>query len=373
MWKEFFEKLTELRGTGKPFVVATVVKVSGSTYRRPGARVLITEDGINTGLISGGCFEGDLIEKAKRVLKSNQPSLATFDTTSPDDLLFGLGLGCSGVAQILLEPLDTSQSNYLDFLHRCVSGRKTGVLATVFRVQNVPNVNVGGRLMVDENNQTSERVDNPDVMKMLGEASAAVLQKQKSQVRTFSVESGEMEALVEYISLPLPLLIVGAGPDAAPLVRLSAEIGWNVTVVDRRAAFARRDRFPAANSVILTEPEDLASRVTLDATTAAVIMTHHFETDLNFLRELLPSSVFYIGLLGPGSKTDLLFQKLQSAGVLPTEEQLSRLHSPVGLDLGAETPEEIALSIVSEIQAVRSGYPAGFLKYRTGPIHKRNG
>jgi xanthine/CO dehydrogenase XdhC/CoxF family maturation factor len=237
----------------------------------------------------------------------------------------------------------------------------------------VPNVNVGDRLMVDENNQTSERVDNPDVMKMLGEASAAVLQKQKSQVRTFSLESGEMEALVEYISLPLPLLIVGAGPDAAPLVRLSAEIGWNVTVVDRRAAFARRDRFPAANSVILTEPEDLASRVTLDATTAAVIMTHHFETDLNFLRELLPSSVFYIGLLGPGSKTDLLFQKLQSAGVLPTEEQLSRLHSPVGLDLGAETPEEIALSIVSEIQAVRSGYPAGFLKYRTGPIHKRNG
>jgi xanthine dehydrogenase accessory factor len=370
MWKDFFEGLARLKESRKPFVVATVVKVSGSTYRRPGARVLITEEGVTTGLISGGCFEGELIEKAQRAIETKEAALATFDTTSPDDLLFGLGLGCTGVAQILLEPFDgSSQISYLDFIGRSVSEREESVLATVFRVNEVSGVSAASRLMLQKDRHQAIGIQNREVMDALNTECQSVLQSCHSKVQTFPLAGGSIEALLEYIELPLPLVIFGAGPDAVPLARFAKELGWNVTVVDRRPAFTRRDRFPGAN-VILTEPEELSAKVKLDSTTAVVIMNHHFETDLNFLRELLPSTVFYIGLLGPTSKTDLLFQKLREEGVLPSNEQLLRLFSPVGLDVGAETPEEIALSIIAEIQAVHSGYPAGFLKERKGPIHK---
>ena len=237
-------------------------------------------------------------------------------------------------------------------------------------MNGVPGVSVGSRVLVQPNNQNAEKLDNQEVMEALTRESLNVLQTEKSRVEPFSFGSGNLEALLEFIALPLPLVIFGAGPDAVPLVRFAKELGWSVTVVDRRPAFARKDRFPGAN-VVLTEADDLAANVKLDSESPAVIMNHHFETDLNFLRKLLDSPVFYIGLLGPLSKTELLLQKLREDGFVPTDEQLSRLYSPVGLDVGAETPEEIALSILSEIQAVKSGYPAGFLKMRTGPIHKR--
>ncbi|MCI0414230.1 XdhC family protein [bacterium] len=360
MWKDFFEGLARLKESGKPFVVATVVKVSGSTYRRPGARVLITEEGATTGLISGGCFEGELIEKAKRVIQTKEAALATFDTTSPDDLLFGLGLGCTGVAQILLEPFDgSSQISHLDFIGQHVSQREEAVLATVFRVHEVSGVSVASRLMLQNDRQEAEGIQNREVIDALNTECRSILQSRQSKVQTFPLGGGHVEALVEYIELPLPLIIFGAGPDAVPLVRFAKELGWNVTVVDRRPAFARKDRFPGAN-VILTEPEELSASVKLDFTTAAVIMNHHFETDLNFLRVLLPLPVFYIGLLGPASKTDLLFQKLREEGVVPANEQLLRLFSPVGLDVGAETPEKLHFPSSQKFRPCTRATPQGF-------------
>ena len=369
MWKDFLDGLARLKESGKPFAVATVVKVSGSTYRRPGARVLITQEGVSTGLISGGCFESDLIERARQVIETQQSSLATFDTTSPDDLLFGLGLGCTGVAQILLEPFKNS-GKYLEFLAHCVTNREPGVIATVFRTFEISGVSIGSRVLVQNNSSDSENIQNAEALNQLKQESLHVLQSQQSSVRTFSGSEGEFEALVEYIDLPLPLVIFGAGPDAVPLARFAKELGWKVAVVDRRPAFARKDRFPGA-TVLLCEPEDLLSSLNVDAGTAAVVMTHHFETDLKFLQQLLNSPAFYIGMLGPASKTDLLFQKMKDDGVKPTPEQLAKFYSPVGLDLGAETPEEIALSILAEIQAVKSGYKGGSLRTRNGPIHKR--
>jgi xanthine dehydrogenase accessory factor len=371
MWKDFFEGLARLKDSRKPFVVATVMKVSGSTYRRPGARVLITEDGVSTGLISGGCFEGELIERAQRVIKTHEPTLVTFDTTSPDDLIFGLGLGCTGVAHILMEPFPIS-THYLDFISRSILQRQPGVIVTVFRVEGVAGVSVGSRMMVKDDGKFVEDIHNSEIVSALFNESFSVLKTGESKVQTFSQQDGQIEALIESISLPLPLIIFGAGPDAVPLVRFAKELGWNVTVVDRRPAFARKELFPGANSVILSEPSAIRTNLVLGSDTATVIMTHNFESDKNFLQQLLLSSVFYIGLLGPTAKTELLLEKLREDGFHTTEEQFSRLHSPVGLDLGAESPEEIALSIVSEIQAVRAGYSAGFLKKRTGPIHKRS-
>jgi xanthine/CO dehydrogenase XdhC/CoxF family maturation factor len=212
---------------------------------------------------------------------------------------------------------------------------------------------------------------NPDVRSVLEKESAAALSSGGSKVVLIPFPDGQLEALVEYIAMPLRLAIFGAGPDAVPLARISKELGWRTQVIDRRPAYIRPDRFVAADAVILAEPQDLAEKVDVDSTTAAVVMTHHFETDLSYLRELLQSPAFYIGLLGPAAKTQMLLQRLREDGFIPTEDQLSRLYSPVGLDVGAETPEEIALSIASEIQAVRSGYTGGFLKNRTGPIHFR--
>jgi xanthine dehydrogenase accessory factor len=370
MWKDFFDGLNRLRPAGKPFVIATVMKVSGSTYRRPGARVLITEDGVSTGLISGGCFEGELIERAMKVLRTQEPSLVTFDTTSPDDVIFGLGLGCTGVAQILMEPFPAS-THYLDFIQNCISERQPGVIATVFRVESVPGVSVGSRMMAKGGGKYSEHIKNSDFVRKLYNKCVEVLGNRVSNVETFVIGEGSAEVLIEFISLPLPLVIFGAGPDAVPLVRFAKELGWNVTVVDRRPAFARKERFPEANDVILSESAELKARLPLNADTAAVVMTHNFEADTNFTRALLESPVFYIGLLGPAAKKELLLQKLRDDGFMLSDEQRSRLFGPVGLDVGAETPEEIALSIVAEIQTVRAGYPGGFLKQRNGPIHRR--
>lgn len=372
MRNEFFEKLIELRKTGEPFVVATVVKVSGSTYRRPGARVLITKDGTVTGLISGGCFESALMERAKRVMESGQTMTVTFDTTASDDLIFGLGLGCTGVAQILLEPFQgSSGQQHLDFIRECISGEQPGVLATVFRVEGQLGVLIGASLMIGTDSHKDHKISNTQLKHAILEQGRSVLEEGRSQIQSFQFEEGTLEVLLEMIPLPVPLVIFGAGPDAVPLVNFAHQLGWRVTIVDRRPAFARADRFPRADAVILCEPDDLAANLSITSLTAAVIMTHHFETDVNFLKQVLPSAAGYIGLLGPQAKADMLLQKVRDEGIIPTNEQLSRIYAPVGLDLGAETPEEIALAIVAEIQSVLQGYPAGFLRDRSGPIHQR--
>jgi xanthine dehydrogenase accessory factor len=370
MWKEFFEKLQQLRATNELFVVGTVVKVSGSTYRRPGARVLITKDGSATGLISGGCFESDLLERAKQVMKTQTPLTVSFDTTSPDDVLFGLGLGCTGVAHILLEPFQgTENQKHLDFISECVQKGKSGAVVSIFQTEGQPGVSVGAHLMFRNDRDFYDNISNDEVMAALQDQARTVLQAGISKVCTLQTSGGTIAALVEVIPLPIPLVIFGAGPDAVPLVRFAKQLGWKVTLVDRRSSFARSDRFPGADAVLLCEPENTIQSVPLHSDTVGVVMTHNFESDWKYLKELLGSPVCYIGVLGPKAKTELLLQTIRDEGFIPTDQQLSRLYAPVGLDIGAETPEEIALAIISEIQAVRSAHRAGFLKERSGPIH----
>lgn len=370
MWRDFFKKLEDLRSSNEPFAVGTVVDVSGSTYRRPGARVLITKDGTMSGLISGGCFESDLIDRAKQVLKNGQPATVSFDTTSPDDLIFGLGLGCTGIAHILIEPYrGFTGQDHLNFIFESVQNRTPAVLSTVFRSEAQTGARVGAHLMLRTDQHSCDNMNNQHLIADLLEQSRHVLHSGASRVCEITTESGNVSALVEFINLPVPLLIFGAGPDAVPLVQLAKHLGWTVTVIDRRPAFTRPDRFPSADAVLLCEPEDLLNSVTLDARTVAVVMTHHFDTDSKYLKALLPSAVSYIGILGPKAKTELLLQSVRDQGIDITEQQLSRVYGPVGLDIGAETPEEIALAIVSEIQSVETAHSAGFLRERRRPIH----
>lgn len=315
---------------GAPAVLATVVQVEGSSYRRPGARRLLLADGTSTGSVSGGCLEEDIAERSRRVLASGQPELAVYDTAAENDLVWGTGLGCQGVVRVLLEKIPAVRPAWIDTLAAHLRERRPTVLAVAF----------GG--------------SGPAGTRLADEAA-----------------SGDTEALLfcETIAPPPALLICGAGDDAQPLARLAKELGWHVTVADSRSALATRARFPTADRLQARPIADLARDWTSDEPTLAVVMSHRYADDLSYLRALLPRALGYVGQLGPRSRTDRMLRELAAEGGDLAPAQLAKLHAPVGLDLGGDTPESVALAIVAEIQARLSGRTPGFLRDRPGPIH----
>ncbi len=362
-----YEAIKQVEGKA---ILATIVKVKGSTYRRPGARMLIREDGISIGALSSGCLEADVIERAKKAMESHDGLCVTYDMTSPDEDMWGLNQGCSGVVQILLEPLPfNARSLHLKFIAACLSDNKSGVIASVFRVDGEFRARVGSHLFVSEDGRIEEDIKNPALCAALTEDCLSVLRSKTSSVREHRFTEGIVESFVEFIRPPLPFIIFGAGADAIPLARFADELGWNVTVVDHRPAFLTSDRFPTADILLSARPEEIADKLPIRAHSAAVIVTHNFSHDLQLLRTLLPSPALYVGLLGPSKRAEMLLDKLRESGFTPTSIQLGRFHSPIGLNIGAESPEEIALSILAEIQAFMSGRSGGFLSNHAGPIH----
>ncbi|WP_375437232.1 XdhC family protein [uncultured Hymenobacter sp.] len=362
----------EHRAANRACALASVVDVAGSAYRRPGARMLVTEDGQLTGAISGGCLEGDARRRARQTIRQGRPTVVTYDSTDPeDDLQFGAALGCQGVVQILLEPLDfTDPDNPLEMLRRWVEGVEApAVVATVFSLAGAQApVQMGERLLLlpDGTVQGTLPASSELYETILADARAA-LQAGQPATRHYAAGVGTVRVCLEILHPPVRLTIYGAGNDVQPLVHLAAGLGWRVQVLDGRPAQAQPTRFPEAELVrvlplteVGEEPHDARF---------ALLMTHNYYYDLAVLRHLLPAPTRYIGLLGPRKKYERLLTDLQKEE--PTAAQLlaGRLHSPIGLNLGAETPEEIALSIVAEIQAVLAGRPAGFLRDSPDPIH----
>ena len=362
-----YEALKQAEGKA---MLATIVKVKGSTYRRPGARMLIREDGTSVGALSSGCLEADVMERAKKAMESHDALTVTYDMTSPDADVWGLNLGCNGVIQILLEPLPLSvRSPHLKFLAACLSENKSGVIASVFRVDGEFRASVGSHLFLYENGRVEEDIKNPALCAALTEDCLSALRSKTPEVKEYRFTEGIVEAFVEVIHPPVPIVIFGAGADSVPLARFADELGWNVTVVDHRPAFLTNDRFPTADVLLLARPEEITDKLQIGSHSAAVILTHNFSHDLQLLRALLPSPAMYVGLLGPSKRAGMLLEKLRETGYTPTAQQLSRLHSPIGLNIGAESPEEIALSILAEIQAIISNRSGGFLSNHAGPIH----
>ena len=310
---------------GEQAVLATVCEVKGSAYRRPGARMLLTSGGQSAGIINGGCLDSDLWLWARDIMVSGEAKLLRYDTTSPGEIVWGLGLGCRGVVKILLEPVKS-----LDCL------RDGQTVATFFE---------GARL-------------------------GSVVVENVASEHARIVDLREGRALVETLQGPPPLWIFGAGADAVPLAALATASGWMVTAVDLRLQHPSRPRHLPARSVA---PGALAE-LEISPRAACVVMTHNFLHDLDVLRFLLPSPARYIGVLGPRSRAEELMTRLQKdgeqPGIVPSRKQLARLYAPVGLDIGAETPEEIALSILAEIRAVVAGKSGGSLRERAGSIHQ---
>lgn len=367
------ETAQRARSEGKAAALATVVAVRGSAYRRPGARMLITDEGSTTGAISGGCLEQDVILRARRVLERGEATVVAYDTTEEGDVVSGVGLGCRGVIELLIELLPrTSEPSYLPLLEELLRRREAGVLATVWRVDGSIEARAGSRLLLGRSGRLWDDIGDPQLGAQIEEDARDVVQTLRSGSRVYRLAAGQAEVFLELVRAPVRLVLFGGGEDAVPLARGAAALGWHVTVVDGRPAAASRARFPWAD-VVLCHPDQVPERVQLDGETLAVVITHSYLTDLRLLEVLLPSPVRYLGLLGPKSRAERLLQDLSQAGIRTTAAQRGRLYAPVGLDLGAETPEEIALAILAEIRTVLAGRAGGFLRERRAPIHERRG
>jgi xanthine dehydrogenase accessory factor len=348
--------------TGAPGgVLATVVHVQGSAYRRPGARMLILPDGQHIGSISGGCLEGDVCQKAWWLTQDAKPALRVYDSMSDDDAVWEFGLGCNGVVQVLLErinSLDVDES--LHFIEASRSNRTPAVIATVISTSPASSLRVGSRLMLDDTHVSGSLAGTTHRSTICEHARAALLEGAN---RTVELEGNQL--FIEAIQPPLPLVIFGAGPDAIPLVSLAKWLGWSVTVADGRPAYARQDRFAKADRVVLTTADDPTGSIVIDRSTAVILMTHSYLQDRKLLECIVPLMPRYLGVLGPRVRTRRLLEHFD-----PTIDLLE-LHAPIGLDIGAETPESIAISIVAEIQATLAGRAGEMLKLRRGPIHAR--
>ena len=364
-------EVEKLRAAGKRAVLATVVDIQGSSYRLPGARMLIADTQWTAGSVSGGCLEGDVVLRAREALARNRALVVTYDTTSDEDIVFGVGLGCRGIIHVLIEPVDPEPSapDLSRFIHDCISKRETGLVATVVRVNGESTALTGTRLVRNARGATQSNIADAALEAEIADYIARLHPGDASHIARFEADAGEVQVFVETIRPPLPLVIFGAGHDALPMARLAKELGWHVSVVDHRPAYATRERFPLADEVIVATAQDIAQRLRLDGTMAAVIMTHNYLRDLELLKLLLPSPVRYIGLLGPKRRADELVSELERESLAFTAAQRERLYAPVGLDVGAEGPEGVALSVLAEIQAVVAGRRPGHLRERKGSIH----
>lgn len=359
---EFDEILGVLESAaGESAVLATVVAVRGSTYRREGARLVIPEDGDPVGNVSGGCLEAELVDAAAAVRSSGKAQLRRFDLTA-DDLLLGWGMGCNGVVDVLLEPPDSARRLGVVVGH----ARRAG--ATVVVVTVVDGDAVGVRLFVHSDDRLEGTLGSAVTDK--NALNAATTARLTGRSETVGLDPIGVTAFVEVVGPPPRLVVCGAGHDAVPLVRMAATLGWAVDVADDRPALLSRDRFPLARRMITTQPSGAAVAAGVDARTFAVVMSHHLRRDTDYVRSLVNQEPAYIGVLGPAARLDTILEMIRMDAPLPADAR-ARIHGPAGLDLGAEGPEEIALAIMAEIMAVRRGATARFLRDRDAPIHTR--
>ncbi|MGB6300058.1 MAG: XdhC family protein [Rivularia sp. (in: cyanobacteria)] len=344
--------------------IATLVKVSGSTYRSPGARMLISNSGNTIGAISGGCLESDVFEKSQSVINSGNPRLIKYDTTSEEDMIWGLGLGCQGIAYVLIEALQQNKLQEIAFIKKCLASRSYGAIATVILVEDDTQIQVGQRLLLGDDTIINNLADDNLLTAVLSDTKAALLNNQ-SILKEYNLTAGKIEVFIEVIQPPLSLIVFGAGYDVLPLVNFSKQLGWDVTVVDNRSREASKKRFTQADKIQLSAPEEILDNIEITERTVAVVMSHNYLDDLEMLKVLLPNNLKYLGILGPKKRTNRILEELKEEGITVN----ANIYSPVGLDIGADNAEEIALSIVSEIQTVISGRNGGFLRYRNAPIH----
>lgn len=355
---------------GHKTALATVVYVEGSSYRRPGARMLVEEDGRMTGAISGGCLEGDALRKALLAIHQQQNKLVTYNTLDEDDVAFGVQLGCNGIVHILFEPIDANdENNPIALLERAQLYRRETVLATLFSLHNFHGPQPGTCFFLDAESSYS-KIENAVLQTIVQDDAASVLKAGTSAIKEYT--DFELTAFIELLQPPISLIIVGAGNDAFPLVEMTKVLGWQITVADGRATHANTQRFPNVHQLITGKPADVFQQLVPDEWTVILLMTHNYKYDLAMMKLLLPINCRYIGTLGPKKRLERMFDELKEEGITVTGEQQNKIFGPIGLDIGAEAAEEIALSVLAEIKAVFADRNGSFLRNRSAGIHSRN-
>ena len=357
--EDILRDIRAARQAGQRVAIASVVRVKGSAYRREGARMLVRDDGAMTCMLSGGCLEPEVVEVAVRVIESGQPALTSYDLE--EDVVWGLGIGCGGSVDVRIERLDFDalQTPWLEVLERAA----LGVLAT-------PLSDGHGRALFSPHSSVGA-LEPPELHDQVLEAAHAMMQAlyPRAETRAFTLADGSSVDVFLDASAPAPeLVIFGAGHDAIPLHHRGRDLGWEVTVVDQRSAFATPERFPGAR-IVLARPEQFASHVSVGPRSFVMVMNHHLERDTATLGFAVDTPAPFIGVLGPRSRYHKIVDALAPHGVELTPERLARVRSPVGLDIGAESPDEVALSIMAELIAVRRGFAGGLLNGREGRIH----
>ena len=385
-------------------VMATVVQVEGSAYRRPGARMLIWSHGQPVGTISGGCLEGEACKKAQWLTRHGQPALQRYTTghadfyadtqDADDDEAFTFGLGCNGTVSVLFERLNSPAMQAVSqLLQQVQTSQRAGIIATVISAQPnthnengfQPDLQLGDRLLLDPQQhelswytQSSTPIDS-NLHQALHNDVIFTLTRQKSLHQTYQTALGTINVFIEYVAPPNRLVIFGAGHDTQPLVSMAKMQGWHVSVIDSRPHFARKQRFMDADDVrcIDLKDMDLKSTSTLNYLTsltkgaAVAIMSHSLAQDRHWLKHMLLNPPRYIGQLGPRYRTERLINEIQQtlSEPLHIQQGLEVLHYPIGLDIGGDTPEAIALAIMAEMTATMNQRSGKMLKQRELSIH----
>ena len=357
---------------GQRVALASVVHLDGSSYRRPGARMLVTDEGEMTGAISGGCLEGDALRKAMHAISQGSNRLVTYDTTDEDDMSIGIQLGCAGVIQVLFEPVDVNQpDNPIELIRKAHAVRQASVLVTLFDLSTRHGVQPGTCLLMESDGRLTGDIPVAHLRdEIIGEMTV-VMQQKRSVFKEYRSAAGAITAFIEYLRPPVSLVVVGAGNDAIPMMQFAENLGWDVHIVDGRNTHARPERFVAACQVLVSKPEAVLDQIPIDERTVFVMMTHNYNYDMSMLKALMQTEVPYIGMLGPKKKLLRMLDDLKQDGFIPNDAMMSRVFGPSGLEIDAETPEEIALSIIAEIQAVLGKKSGGMLREKTDVIHSR--
>ncbi len=359
MLEAIISELKKCLDNGQRAALATIVKVEGSTYRREGVRCLITEGGRILGIISGGCVEKDIFEHALEVMDTGSSKTVNYDFRPADDLLWGLGVGCNGALTLWIEPFDSTRfptiamSIYEDLNSR-LNCRRSYTAVTVIESNNVCKLPVGTRFVSDKHDEVFQNFDS-----MI------------SYIEDREISGVMAKVFVEKVRPRNRLVVFGAGFDAVPLVKYAKLMHFYVTVVDHRLDFANKQHFPEADEII--HPiKNCYDEIDIDDTAHYVVMTHNYLIDEQIVRFLLPTSIPYLGMLGPRKRIKRIIDRIAVDGLTFDSEQMEKLHSPAGLDIGAESPEEIAISILSEITAKQNQCNGTFLRDGKGFLHKRS-
>ena len=353
------------RDGARPLVLATIVGTAGSTYRKAGARMLLEHSGETIGILGGGCFEGDLAEHAAEALSTGRSRVIEYDMRGDDDLIWGLGLGCNGLVRILLQPLRPANAYQpFGFLFATMKAHRSGVLATVV---GGPADLVGAALGADRDGTQDLGLPPDEWPELVAEATSR--QSGRSGCLAHESAAGPVDVFYDVIRPAPHLLLLGAGPDALPVATLARQLCWRVSVADHRSAWVKPDRFPPGCEVFATEPVALAGNVKLDSISAAVVMSHSFNADADYLRVLAQSPPDYVGLLGPAARRDALLEGLDAEG---RRRLADCARGPVGLDLGGRSPQAIALSLIAEIQSVLCERDARPMDERLRPASRQH-